>query len=67
MYNKLTVCDCGCHNKESGLDMVHVNPCCMKCLICGNNIKINDFDEHLIDCTNFYTELIKKRKKTSQD
>jgi hypothetical protein len=50
-------CTCDCHKIEG---MKHIQPCCMTCSVCKRNIKIEAFDEHLIDCVEFYTRILKK-------
>ncbi len=42
------ICKCDCHTKL--IIMKHIMPCCDKCLICGERIKLIKVKKHSENC-----------------
>jgi hypothetical protein len=51
MKKDITVCDCQCHRqKQTGLEIKHIGPCCDVCYLCQQNIRRGMINVHKEAC-----------------
>lgn len=53
MIDSFNICDCRCHDESPGFTVRHIMPCCTRCDVCDQNIKIS-YEAHVIKCSAQY-------------